>query len=74
MNYQVSIQSDKYSRDHLMKQIDYIIDLMDKEHHHCSTHSQRNAYQAVIRHELEIIRDELLYARVPGDDNSAVPF
>lgn len=67
--FNVSIQSDRYSRDHLLQKIKWLLDLMDKEHHNCSTHSQRNAYQAVIRHELEIIADELAMARV-GDVES----
>ncbi len=53
------------SANYLGGKLDWILDMMDKEHHNCMTHSQRNAYQAVIRHELEIIRDELRYHRTP---------
>lgn len=75
--YGISIQSDRYSRDHLLTKIKWVLDLMDKEHHNCSTHSQRNAYQAVIRHELEIIADELAVARVSDVEekrDSDIPF
>lgn len=64
MNYEVRITTDESSRRYLKDKLDWLLDLMDKEHHHCSTHSQRNMYQAVIRHELEIMRDELRYADI----------
>lgn len=64
MNYQVRITTDESSRRYLKAKLDWMLDLMDKEHHHCQTHSQRNMYQAVIRHELELMRDELLYADI----------
>lgn len=58
-NYRVQITTDYSSREYLGKKVEYLLDLMEKEHHNASTHSQRNAYQAVIRIELEIMRDEL---------------
>jgi len=59
VNYLTAITTDESSRKYLQGKIDWMLDLMDKEHQHCHTHSQRNAHQAVIRHELEILRDEL---------------
>lgn len=52
------------SRRHLSERVDFILDLMEKEHHEASTHSERNAFQAVIRIELQLMRQELLYADV----------
>ncbi len=76
MNYQVAITDTKHSRDYLAAKVDWVLDLLDKEHRHCSTHSQRNMYQAVIRHELEIMRDELRYASEPGGKSQfdQIPF
>lgn len=59
MNYVTAITTDESSRRYLKEKVTWLLDLMDKEHKHASTHSQRNAYQAVIRIELEIMRDEL---------------
>lgn len=47
------------SKRNLSERIEYLLDLMDKEHVHASTHSERNAYQAVIRIELQLIRNDL---------------
>jgi len=75
-NGMFSIVTEESSREYLSKKLDWILDLMDKEHHNASTHSQRNAYQAVIRHELEIMRDELRYSRSSDgkEDPNAIPF
>lgn len=75
-NLSVRITAAGSSAEFHKRKIDWILDLMDKEHHHAHTHSQRNAYQAVIRHELEIMRDELNYADLPGGINAAdsIPF
>lgn len=62
MNYAVQITTDESSKEYLANKVIWLLDLMDKEHRHASTHSQRNAYQAVIRIELEIMRDELRHA------------
>ena len=67
INGMCTITTTESSKAYLEKKIDWILDLMDKEHKHCDTHSQRNMYQAVIRHELELIRDELRYAILPGE-------
>lgn len=72
LNYSTQITTTESSRKYLQDKIEWLLDLMDKEHHHCDTHSQRNMYQAVIRHELEIIRDELRMSRVEGE--SEIPF
>jgi hypothetical protein len=76
MNYGVIITETKSSREYLARKIEWVLDLLDKEHHHCDTHSQRNMYQAVIRHEMEIIRDELRYANEPGgaSQSDQIPF
>jgi len=76
MNYSTRITETASSRKYLADKVEWILDLLDKEHHHCTTHSQRNMYQAVIRHEMEIIRDELRYADEPGGSNQAdqIPF
>lgn len=72
----ITITATPESQVYLRDKINWILDLMDKEHKNCSTHSQRNAYQAVIRHELEIMRDQLQYARNPDGTNqsSHIPF
>lgn len=70
MNFQVTITTDESSKRYLAEKLDWILDLMDKEHHHCSTHSQRNMYQAVIRHELELMRDEVRYADIARAGNA----
>lgn len=64
MNYVVQITTDESSKEYLRNKLIWLLDLMEKEHHHASTHSQRNAYQAVIRVELEIMRDELQRANL----------
>jgi len=66
MNYSTRITETASSRKYLADKVAWILNLLDKEHHHCTTHSQRKMYQAVIRHEMEIIRDELRYAVEPG--------
>lgn len=71
MNYQVSITTTESSQKYLADKIEWILDLLDKEHHHANTHSQRNMYQAVIRHELEIIRDELKYSNIIGRNGNS---
>jgi len=73
---EVSITSTAQSAVYLRDKITWLLDLMGKEHHHCHTHSQRNAYQAVIRHELEIIRDELTYHKDPDgtQQSDGIPF
>jgi hypothetical protein len=77
-NYLTAITTDESSREYLRGKIEYLLDLMDKEHKHASTHSQRNAYQAVIRIELEIMRDELrhTYSATDGINvvGESVPF
>jgi len=67
LNHVCTITTDESSKEYLSRKMDWILDLMDKEHQHCDTHSQRNAYQAVIRHELEIIQHEIRYAVIPGE-------
>lgn len=69
----VIITTDDSSKRYLLEKLEWLLDLMDKEHHNCSTHAQRNMYQAVIRHELEIMRDQLRYARLPHETNSDIP-
>lgn len=69
MNGFVAITSTYHSAEHLRRRIEWILDLMDKEHKNCTTHSQRNAYQAVIRHELEIIADMLSAVRTGSPDD-----
>lgn len=59
MNYFTAITMEQSSREYFAKKLNWLLDLMDKEHKHASTHSQRNAYQAVIRIELQIMKDEL---------------
>lgn len=73
MNGAVTITTHQSSAEYLLRKIDWLLDMMDKEHHNCSTHAQRNMYQAVIRHELEIIRDELRRNNLPGE-NGSIPF
>jgi hypothetical protein len=76
MNGHVTITSTYHSAEHLRQRITWILDLLDKEHHNCSTHSQRNAYQAVIRHELEVISDMLQSVRTgnQNDVRDIIPF
>lgn len=74
MNYLTAITTDQSSREYMQRKIDWILDLMDKEHRHANTHSQRNMYQAVIRHELEIMRDELRYSYTPENGIHEIPF
>lgn len=62
MNYQVRITTSESSQRHLLDQVVYLLDLMDKEHRIAGTHSQRNAFQAVIRILLEKMQGELQYA------------
>jgi len=71
-NYVIAITTDESSRKYLSDKLEWLLDLMDKEHKHASTHSQRNAYQAVIRIELEIMRDELRHTYSPGKGIIAV--
>lgn len=52
------------SKRHLQQRVAFVLDMMEKEHHHCSTHSERNAFQAVIRIELQLIAKELSYADI----------
>lgn len=59
MNYMTALTTDESTRRYLKEKVTWLLDLMDKEHRHATTHSQRNAYQAVIRIELQIMRDEL---------------
>jgi len=65
MNYLTAITTEASSREYLQRKVDWLLDLLDKEHRHATTHSQRNMYQAVIRHELEILRDELSHSYSP---------
>lgn len=51
--------SDEESRKNIARRLAWLLDLLDKEHHHCATHSQRNMYQAVIRHEVEVLINDL---------------
>lgn len=66
MNFTTAITTDESSRKYLSDKVEWLLDLMDKEHKHASTHSQRNAYQAVIRIELEIMREELRHTYTAG--------
>jgi hypothetical protein len=63
----------EYSVEELKRRIDWILDMQDKEHRNCHTHSQRNAYQAVIRHELEVLRSDIERA-VTGKMMGEIPF
>jgi len=51
------------SRQDISQTVVEILRLMELEHAHAHTHAQRNAYQAVVRHELEVLHDRVLYAR-----------
>lgn len=73
-DYSVMITSTESSARYLKEKLDWILDLMDKEHKHCHTHSQRNAYQAVIRHELEIMRDEVQRSTYGKNEVAEIPF
>jgi hypothetical protein len=68
--------TDEASRKNIARRLAWLLDLLDKEHHHCNTHSQRNMYQAVIRHEVEVLISDL--ARTPyedlNDQVSDIPF
>ncbi len=66
------------SQRNLIEQVNLILQTMQMERDNANTHSQRNAYQAVIRNELEVLRSALIAAHTnvlsvpnPSDD---VPF
>ena len=65
MNYITALTTDESTRRYLQEKVAWLLDLMDKEHRHAATHSQRNAYQAVIRIELQIMKDELQHRYSP---------
>lgn len=71
MSAQTPIVKSRAWREYLARKMDWLLEQMDKEHRNCSTHSQRNAYQAIIRHEMELIRYELLYTNDPGESDQA---
>ena len=65
----------------LLERLDFILGMMEKEHHVASTHSERNAYQHVIRIELQAMRSQVMYAdtgveriRPLADQEDSVPF
>ncbi len=57
-----SLSMTSESAQSLTRRIDTILELMEMEHRHAETHSQRNHYQAVIRHELEIMQSAIRYS------------
>lgn len=57
-------------RDRLSK----ILDLIDLERRHAHTHSQRNAYQAVIRHEVEVLQSDIHSKGQGTNEDSDIPF
>ena len=65
----VIITTDESSKQHLLEKIEFVLALMDKEHHTAATHSQRNAYMAVARIELQALTELLRYSRTPGQRN-----
>jgi len=77
-NYEMNLLIAESSKNHLEERIRWLLDLMDKEHKHAATHSQRNAYQAVIRIELELLVSDLqrAHTRVAGNGDGAdwIPF
>lgn len=77
-NYEMNLLIGESSKNHLKERIECLLDLMDKEHKHAATHSQRNAYQAVIRIELELLVSDLqrAHTRVAGGSEGAdwIPF
>lgn len=59
-NGAIAYSTDTYqARKGIQDRIDYVLDLMDKERNHADTHSARNHYQAVIRLELQALKDDL---------------
>jgi hypothetical protein len=75
-NGSVTITTTESSKEYLKKKLEWILDLMDKEHQNANTHAQRNNYQAVIRHELEILRDQVVHSIFENDISkvSDIPF
>lgn len=51
--------SPAFARDEIVSRLEYVHDLLDKEHRHAGTHAARNNYQAVIRLELEALINDL---------------
>jgi len=75
MNSDVRVTTDEQSIRRIRERLDYILDLMDKEHHVASTHSERNAFQAVIRILLQQMRLEIgvVYTKT-NDREDGIPF
>lgn len=58
----------------MRERLNKILELIQLEHHHAETHSQRNAYQAVIRHEIEVLQSEILSKGQGDNEDSDIPF
>jgi len=70
-----NLHLEMYAKNRLNERIAFILQLVQHEHEKATTHSQRNAYQHVIRVELESLQHVIQYSRVTdSDDESAVPF
>lgn len=78
LTYSTQLAIHDESRIVLLRKIEGLLELMELEYKHANTHSQRNAYQAVIRHEIEWIADLVRYAskaELPArSDNEEIPF
>jgi len=61
------------SANELRVRLDKILELMNLERMHAHTHSQRNAYQAVIRHEIEVLKSEVR-SNYSTDGKDDIPF
>lgn len=68
------VLTDGSSRQDILNRIDWLLDLLDKEHKHANTHAQRNNYQAVIRHELEVLKNDISRSPRTGEEVTDIPF
>lgn len=58
----------------LRRRIDEILKVIELEKDHAGTHSARNAYQHVIRTEIQALRDQICIERGTGDLENDIPF
>ncbi len=66
------------SQRNLIEQVNLLLQIMQMERYNAYTHSQRNAYQAVVRHELEVLKSALIDSHTNvvsvGNQSDDVPF
>lgn len=73
MRDKIKLCMSRYTAQDIISEIAYVLDLLNKEHEDAGTHSQRNAYQAVIRNRLELLESRVRSSDEPRlNSNSGV--